>query len=345
MPGLSRAGRLAVGLGGGLIAMVLALWLAGASPGSVLVSIVSSTLTRPAQQADALIQGIPILLIALGTSMCFRAKFWNIGGEAYFYAGAVVSLAIGLKLPALPGPVAFALMAVSAAAVGALLSGIAGLLRVYRNINEVVVTLMMNLAMIQIVAYAVRAPLRDPESRLAFSALLPQHAWLPSAHLPGLPRVHSGLYFAIVAAVLMYYLLVQSSFGHRVTVTGANRDAARATGIDVSRTILVTSLGLGMLGGLAGMIFVAGVTHRVYVGLSPGIGFGYIAIMVALLAGLHPLWVLASTAFYTILSGASDTLQVQFGLHRGFINMFFLVVLLSVLASEALFLRRKGHPL
>jgi simple sugar transport system permease protein len=338
-PILTRIAHVAAGLACGVAVMVVALWLAGANPGAVLSSIFRSAITSRALQTDAVLNAIPVLLIALGSAACFRARFWNIGGEAYFYTGALVATAVGLKLSAIPAPLLVALMAIAAAAAGALLSGIVGILHVRRKVNEVVVTLMANLVLLQVVGYAIRGPLADPASRLGYSAMLPQQARLPAAGI-GLPRVHAGLYVAIVAIAVMYYIVMRSTLGHRLRVIGENEEAAVASGIDASRAILFASVTIGLLGGLAGMLQVSGVTNRLYVGLSPAPGFGYIAIMTALLGGMHPFGVALATGFYSILSGASDGLQVEFGLQRGFVAAFFVVILLFVLASETLFARR-----
>lgn len=339
-PRLHRAGRTAIGLVSGIVVMVGLVWAIGAPPGAVLSSI-GQSLRSPSLQTDAILQAIPILLIALGSCLCFRAGFWNIGGEAYFYAGAIAAMTVGLKFSGLPAPVLIPMMAVMGAMIGALLSGIAGVLRTSRHINEVVVTLMANLAMIQIVAYMVRGPIADPVSRLAFSEALPEHAALGSALL-GLPRVHVGVYVAVLAVIVVHYLLSRTVFGHTLRVVGANLDAAVGAGIDVSRSIIVASLAMGALGGLAGMLHVAGTTHRLYLGLSPAPGFGYIAIMTALLARSHPIGAVVSTLAYTALAGASDTLQVEFGIQRGFVGIFFVIVVLLVLVVDAV-MRRWGR--
>jgi simple sugar transport system permease protein len=295
----------------------LLLGVMNAPPLDVFRSIARSV-RSPSLMSDALLQATPILLLALGTSMCFQAGFWNIGGEAYFYGGAIGAMAVGLNLDLPPIPLLLA-MAGAGILVGAALSSIPAILRIRRQINEVVVTLMMNLAIIQVVAYAVRAPLADPASRLAFSEMLPAKAILPSAHLVS-SRVHVGIYLA-------------------------NPEAAAGTGLRVGRVIVIASVTFGALGGLAGMLQVSGATQRLYVGLSPDPGFGYIAVMTALLGGLRPLGVVLSTAFFAVLSAASDTLQVEFGIPQGTISMFFIIVLLTILAVDTVLKERTGQSI
>jgi simple sugar transport system permease protein len=328
-------------LGGaiGVTSGALLLGVMGAPPLDVLRSIVTSV-QSPSLISDALIQATPILLLALGTSLCFQAGFWNIGGEGYFYAGAIAAMAVGLNI-GLPSGVLLALMAVTAALIGGALSWTAAVLRVRRGANEVVVTLMFNLVMIQIVSYAVRVPLSDPASRLAFSERLPAEIVLPSAHLLS-PRVHVGVYLAMAITFACAYVLHRTAFGQSLRVVGENPDAALATGTNVARITMIASAALGVLGGLAGMVHVAGATQQLYVGLSPSPGFGYIAIMTALLGGLKPLGVMLSTLFYAVLSTASDTLQVEFGIPQGTITMFFIIVLLSILAVDTV-MRGRGE--
>jgi simple sugar transport system permease protein len=124
-------------------------------------------------------------------------------------------------------------------------------------------------------------------------------------------------------------------------VVGENPDAAAATGTNVARVIVAASVAFGVFGGLAGMLHVAGATQQLYVGLSPSPGFGYIAIMTALLGAMKPLGVILSTGFYAVLSAASDTLQVEFGIPQGTITMFFIIVLLSILAVDTMMRSRE----
>lgn len=338
---MGATARTGIGLGGGIVVMVLLLWALGASPGAVL-SLIARSLSSPSLQTDALVQAIPILLIALGSCLCFRAGFWNIGGEAYFYGGGIAATTIGLKLGGLPAPVLILLMAAAAATAGAMLSGIAGVLKARRSINEVVVTLMANLAIIQIVAYTVRSPLADPASRLAFSQNLPEQAMLGSAHLLGLPRVHIGVYVAALAVVAVAYIQSRTVFGHVLRVLGQNAYAAIGSGIDAPRAIIVASLAMGGLGGLAGMLHVAGTAGNLYVGLSPAPGFGYVAIMIALLAGTNAAGAAFATLLYAALAGASDSLQVEFGIQRGFVNILFAVVVLFVLMTDTVLRPHEG---
>jgi simple sugar transport system permease protein len=320
----------------------LLLGVMNAPPLDVFRSIARSV-RSPSLMSDALLQATPILLLALGTSMCFQAGFWNIGGEAYFYGGAIGAMAVGLNLDLPPIPLLLA-MAGAGILVGAALSSIPAILRIRRQINEVVVTLMMNLAIIQVVAYAVRAPLADPASRLAFSEMLPAKAILPSAHLVS-SRVHVGIYLALVAAFACAYLMHHTVLGQSLVIVGENPEAAAGTGLRVGRVIVIASVTFGALGGLAGMLQVSGATQRLYVGLSPDPGFGYIAVMTALLGGLRPLGVVLSTAFFAVLPAASDTLQVEFGIPQGTISMFFIIVLLTILAVDTVLKERTGQSI
>lgn len=317
----------------GILFMIAALAALGANPVAVSALIADAVFGSPPQQVDAIVQAVPIGLMALGYCFSFRASFWNIGGEAYFYLGATVAMTIGLKVHNLPAPVTVVLMTLGGALAGGALSAIAGLLRAYRDINEVVVTLMMNLVMVQIVAFAATGPLANPLSNLGFSEPIPASLWLPTLGLTG---PHMGALALVPALIVSYYLLTRSGFGDRIRVVGANPDTARANGIPVARTLIMVSIATGVLGGLAGVAHAVGSTHRVYVGLSPAPGFGYIAIIAALLGANRPIGALLAAFFYTFLSEVSDGLQVQFGIDRSFITVFFVLTLVSVLAANAI---------
>lgn len=328
----ARGGRLAIGFAAGLVVSLGLLASLGAPPRRVVGLLVEAT--GRAQQTDALLELIPVLLIALGSGLCFRAGFWNIGGEAYFYTGALVATAVGLEFSDFPAPVLLPFMILTSGLAAATLSGLVGFMKAHRQVNEVVLSIMLNFAVLPIIAYMVRVPLRDPNDPIPYSAAVPPAARLP--HL-GDSRLHAGLFLVIVVAAILVYVTNGSRLGFRVRVLGANPDAGRASSIGVARTLITIAAIMGFLSGMAGMLEVSGVTYRLNGSLSPG--YGYIAIIVALLGGLSPIGTAVAAWLYATLGVMSDALQVEFGIAKDVVTVLFVMMLLFMLLSDSLLKR------
>jgi general nucleoside transport system permease protein len=178
------------------------------------------------------------------------------------------------------------------------------------------------------VSSAVTGPLREPGQDIPRTRLLPAPALLPAVGTGGL---HGGLYVALGAVALVGVLLFQTVPGFRIRAVGLNPEAASAAGLPVGRTLLLAFCISGALAGLAGAVQLAGVSHRVYGGSSPGTG--YSAIAVALVGGLHPVGVLLAALFFGGLVAGSNEMQRTAGVSS---------VIASVIQALALFLLIAG---
>lgn len=256
------------------------------------------------QLSRLLIGMTPLVLMGLGYAIAYRAKFITIGAQGHFDIGAIAAGALVLTLPlnsgwlAIPG--AFAVAAVAGAALGA----VVGWLKTQWGVNEIITSLMLNYLAFYLLAYVVRRPLSNPEGFTPESEAIASWAQLPA--IPG-TRVHLGVLIALAAIPAVWWLVSRTRFGFASRVVGASRDVARATGIDVSGTILRAAVLSGALGGLAGAIALTGSELRLSLGLSSGIGFT--AIVVALLARMHPVAVAASAALISALTLGGQALQ------------------------------------
>ena len=255
--------------------------------------------------SETLVKAIPLMLTGLGVSIAFRMLFWNIGAEGQLAMGGIAASYVALFLSdRLPAPLVLPLMAILAIIAGAVWGGIPAFLKAFIGVNEILTTLMMNYIAILWVEYLYLGPWRDPAGYgFPGSAPFPESAWLP--RLTG--RVHAGLIFAIVAAFLLWFILTRTRWGYEIRVIGENPRAARYTGIDIGKNILLVMLFSGGLAGLAGMAEVAGLTRRLY-GLT--VGYGYTAIIVAWLASLNPWGVLLVAFLMAALLVGGDQIQI-----------------------------------
>ncbi len=231
------------------------------------------------------IKFVPLATIGLGLIIAFRMKLWNIGGEGQFYLGAMASTLLALFwFPKAPAVILIPLITVGGFLAGAFWGAIPGALRAYLGADEIVVTLMLNYIGILWADYLVYGPWKDPHGfNFPMTAIFPKSAWLPC--LWG--KVHTGIFFPVVLAFLLKFLLERTKWGFEIRVIGDNQDAARYAGMDVRKNMIFAMSLSGGLAGVAGAVYMMGVQHRLQHAFS--VGYGYTAIIVAWLARLDPI--------------------------------------------------------
>jgi simple sugar transport system permease protein len=318
---------LALGLGAGLLLAV------GKDPVAVYSAMFQGAFGSVNGLAETLVKTIPLLLAALGVSIAFRMLLWNIGAEGQLYLGGIAATGTALYLlPDAPRVVLIPAMIVAGFAGGAAWALIAGALRAYLKVNEIITTLMLNYVAILFSQYLVHGPWKNPQGYgFPGTAPLPDAAWLP--HL-GTTRVHLGLLFGVLAAVILFVILRRTWWGYEIRVIGENERAARYAGINITRNILLVMALSGGLAGLAGMSEVAGIAHQLQTNLSPG--YGYTAIIVAWLAKLNPWTIIVVSFLFAGLLVGGDQLQISMGLPAAIAPMLQGTILFFLLGSDIL---------
>lgn len=234
--------------------------------------------------AETLVKASPLWLTGLAVALAFRCGMFNIGGEGQLFMGALAGTYVGVTLAEVPGPLLALLVLSAGFLAGALWAGLAAYLKVRFGANEIIVTIMLNYVAVLIVGQMVHGPLQEPGSSLPQTSLIGQAARLPLL-LPG-TRLHTGVFVALAALPVIYLILWRTTWGYQVRLVGANPEAARYSGVPMSTTPLLAMALSGGMCGLAGMMEVAALHHRLLESFSPG--YGYTAIVVALLGGTHP---------------------------------------------------------
>ena len=318
----------------------IVLWVLGENPLEAYWILLSGAFGSVSGLTATLTKMTPLLLVGLGICISFRGGVINIGGEGQLIMGALATSAVALALPSWPGWLLLPVCLLAGAAAGAVWGGIAGVLKAWRNVNEILSTVMLNAIALQFMFFLLRGPMLDPAQKAAGtnipqSAALPEQIWLTRM----VPRttLHAGLFLALVLAVLVYFLLWRTTIGYRIRTVGLNASAARYAGIPV-RFYVALSLALGgAFAGLAGAVEVIGVHHRMLEGLSGGYGFS--GIVAALFGKLHPLGVIpASFLFGGLLVGA-DKMQRAIQVPSSLITVINGLVVMFVVASD-LYVRR-----
>src|SRR5690606_2634690 len=215
----------------------------------------------------------------------------------------------GLALfgPSLPVGVGPAVILVGAAAAGGVWAALAGVLRAYRGVSEVITSLMLVYIAVQLAAYVATGPWGIPGSTFPATEPLP-----PDARLPLLgtgTALHAGVLLSILVAVLVWVLLDRSTLGGRFRAVGGNPKASVALGLKVPRLVVVVMCLSGALAGLAGGLEVLGTRGRLIEGFSPGYGFEGIA--VALLGRLRVGGIVAAALLFGALDAGGSGLQAS----------------------------------
>ena len=296
--------------------------------------------------AETLVKATPLLLVGLGICIAFRGDVINIGGEGQMIVGALSATWVGLTLTTWPGWVVITLSLLAGFLGGAIWGGIAGYLKAYFKVNEILSTVMMNAIAVQLMNFLLRGPMIDP-SQAELASKIPQTARLLDLfRLPRLAptRLHMGALIAVILAILVYILLWRTTLGYRIRAVGQSPFASRYAGIKVKRYVVLALLLSGAFAGLAGAIQVFGVNYRMITDGS-ATGFtgsaGFNGIVAALFGQLHPiLSIPASILFGALLVGANQ-MQRAVQVPSALVTALNGLVVVFVVSSEIW--RRRRH--
>ncbi|HNZ02249.1 MAG TPA: ABC transporter permease [Anaerolineaceae bacterium] len=265
------------------------------------------------QLSETLVKMIPVLLTTLAVLTAFRMRFWNIGADGQFAMGAVAATGIALFskswFPSLPDWFVLPLMFIAGMLAGALYASISAFLKLKFWVNEIISTLMLNYVAILLAEYLYFGPWQDPQG-MGFPGTAQFELFARMPRLFG--RVHPGLIFGLVVALLLWIWLDRTPQGFEVKMTGLNPQAARYAGVNLVRNTLLVMLVSGAIAGLAGMSEVSGLAYRLQQGVLAG--YGNTAIIVAWLSRLRvgPAVIVSFLISALLVSG--EQVQISLGL-------------------------------
>jgi simple sugar transport system permease protein len=313
-------------LGAGLIAV------AGKDPVVAYQTLFSSVLGRQSGAIEMLIKGTPLLLAGLGMVVAFKARVWNVGGEGQIYMGALAGTWVGIHVSGLPQALHLPAALLAGALAGSLWALVPALLKVYLKVSEVITTLMLNYIAILFVSWLVHGPMEEVGGFMPQTPRIAETAVLPLIFPP--TRLHAGVILAVAAALLVYLLLHKTTLGYNIRAVGANPNASECGGVKTGPTILVVMLISGALAGLAGANEILGFHYRLMDGISPG--YGFTAMVVALLGRLNPIGVIASGYLFSGLYVGSAQMQRVMQVPIALSQVIQGLVVLCVLGTEIL---------
>jgi ABC-type uncharacterized transport system permease subunit len=260
---------------------------------------------------QTLIITTPLILTGLAVAFAFRAGLFNIGGQGQYIVGSIAAVWVGSEFAGMPGFLHIVLAMVAACLAGAVWAGIAGGLKATVGANEVVSTIMLNYTAIYIGLYlfGLGGPLQnDREATLPVSNDVVEAARLPVFWGdPILQGLHIGLFVALVAVAVFWFLLNRSTTGYEVRAVGLNPEAARYSGMSVSKNYVLVMAVCGLFAGLAGALDVLGWQFRIATNDIEVNQWGFVGIAVALLGrNTASGTIAAALLFGALFSGTSQ---------------------------------------
>jgi ABC-type uncharacterized transport system permease subunit len=330
---LRRMSNLALGLLPVILALGLTtiiLLVVGAPPMEAYRNIVEGALESPDKLASVVTAAVPLWLCSAGLLITFAAGLWNIGVEGQIVAGALLAtwLALNLNLP----PLLFIPLLLIAGMLGGALWGLlAGWLKVYGGVHEIFGGVGLNFIAIVLTNYLIFGP-RKPADGATMSGTDPftATAWLP--RLGNLPVHPIAVILALIAIVLVYFALRDTTWGLKLKAIGKNQRSAFLMGIPTKRYMLVAFLLCGALAGLTGSVLAIGVRQRLIPGISGG--FGFAALLVVLLAGYRPAWVIPIALFFAAVGVGSPRLELNMQLDSALGGTLEGLIVLFVLLAQ-----------
>lgn len=317
-----------------LIVTGLIFWAYGHNPVTAYRDIFASTLGNARGAAEVLRKSIPLLLAGVGLVLAFRAQFWNIGAEGQILAGAIAASGVALFVP-LPAPLLLPVMFLAGFLGGALWGLLPALLKVRLGVSEIITTLMLNYVAIYLVQYLIYGPWKGLSTRgMAISDTFITAAWLPV--VTG-TRLHwPTLLLGVLLAAAVMFLLTKTTLGFETKLLGGSPKAARYAGVDFTRTTATLVLVAAGAAGLAGVGEVAGLHHRLVEPAQLSLGYGYTAVIVALLARGNPLAAILTALLLGWVSATGDVVRVTLRMPAEITGVMSGLILFFLIGSEPL---------
>jgi general nucleoside transport system permease protein len=349
----------ATSIGSVIVAFIISgiiLKIIGGDPALVAKFFYEATFGSWATFSDTIVKATPLIMVGLACAVAFKMKLWNIGAEGQFYIGAFAASLVVLVpfvSPDSPKIVVIGLMMVMGMLGGAIWGFFPGYLKARFQVNEIITTLMLNYIAVLWNNFWIFDKWSDGGFQM--TPAFEKSAWLPrvtdyareySTFIEGggglanfmssigLDRIsgmtlHVGVFFGIIAAVIVWWIFDRSRWGYEIKLIGDNPKAARYAGLNITRNMVLVMMFSGALAGLAGMSEITGVVHRLQERISPG--YGFTGIIVAWLAKLNPLAIILVAILFGALIVAGREIQPS-----GLASLLQGIILFMVISSDVL---------
>ncbi len=277
---------------------------------------------------ETLTNSIPLIITGLAVGLGFRGGLFNIGAQGQFIVGAIAAGYVGFAWQ-LPAGLHLVVAIIAAIVAGSLWGAIVGVMKAQVNANEVIVTIMLNSIALYLLNFLLKTPAFIGGGFAGKSIDVAPGATYPPLIDP-MFRLHWGLLVAVLATVVMWWVLERSTFGFELKAVGANPEAARAAGMSVKKVIIITMILSGALAGLAATAPTLGTEQFLTTGIAANYGFD--AITVALLGRSRPLGTFLAGILFGALNAGGSLMQAASGIPIDIVQVAQAVIVLLIAA-------------
>ena len=282
--------------------------------------------------SELLIKACPLILIAQGLAIGFKARIYNIGAEGQLIIGALAGGGVAIYMDGSDSAWVMPAMIVAGAVGGGLWGALPAWLRTRFNAQETLTTLMLSYVASFILSYMVSGPWRDPDGMNFPQSIMFGDNALFAILLEG-SRVNTSIYLTLTA-VLAFWLFNARSFMHfQLEVGGHAPAASRYAGFSSRQTVWFSLVVSGITAGLAGVGEIAGPVGQLNLNISPGYGFA--AIIVAYLGRLHALGIVLAGLLMALIYLGGEAAQVSLQMPFAITGIFQGMLLFFLLGSDA----------
>lgn len=299
------------------------------NPVKVLITMLQGAFGKEFLIRETIKNTIPLVITAVGLSLAFKMKFWNIGGEGQILIGGIAATFVSFIVnDSLPQWILLVLMALTAIIASGIYGAIPAVFKAKFNTNETILTLMLNYVATQIIIL-----LQNTKSWQDSTNSFPKIRMLSFySRLPRVLGIHIGWIIAIMLLVAYYIYIGKTKQGYEIRVVGDSENTAKYAGINRTKVIVRTMFISAALCGLAGYLQVAGADGTLSEDTAGGIGFT--AIMVAWMAEMKPVGMFAMSLIIAILNRGADNLQTVFLIPSSFADIMIGIILLFMLVAK-----------
>ncbi|MEA4999500.1 MAG: ABC transporter permease [Candidatus Limiplasma sp.] len=285
--------------------------LCGFDPIQCYGAMFQGALGKPRALGNTLAKTVTLCLTGLAMSLAAKAGIFNVGGEGQLYLGGLAAALVGAGMEGAPGWLIILCALLAAMAAGGAYAFLPGVLKVKLKVNEVVTTILLNSAAIYFCSYLANGPLKTGERGIASgTAMVAKAAWFTP--LIRLSNLTTGVFYAAVAALLVWYVMTRSTVGFEMKITGTNSRFARYGGIRSDALMLWGMVLSGMLCGIVGLIEVFGLHHRFLTTISSE--FYFDGMLVAMIMRYQPLGVILMSFFFAVLNIGGSAMELSAGI-------------------------------
>ncbi|MDF2700259.1 MAG: rbsC [Haloplasmataceae bacterium] len=306
-----------------VILISLFLVLNGQNPIIIFFTMLKGSFGNEYRMISTIKYAIPLVTTAIGLSVAFKMKFWNIGGEGQIIMGAIFATYFALFHQDLPRFVLLLIMLVASIIGGALFGIIPAILKIRFNTNETIVTLMMNYVALSLVTYLQYQAWKDP---VGFPKIA---SFTENALLPKLLGIHIGWIFMIIIGIGIYYFINYSKRGYEVVVIGESINTAKYAGINIKFNTILVMIISGGICGLVGFLQAAGNVNTLTIDITMGVG--NTAIIIAWLANLKIPKIFIVGFLFAIMTQGGYFVQSANDLHYNAVGVIQAIILFSAL--------------